>query len=59
MSRKQLKLINKARRKYGTIYPCARKENYDQCFTQINKKLYFWFNSQDQSTHIVSEEVRG
>lgn len=56
MSNEQKQLIKQARDKYGKIYPVARKKRLDQCFTTIDGKIYFWFNSKDHSTHIEKGE---
>jgi hypothetical protein len=55
MSDQQLLLINKAKTKYGAIYPCDGKKEWDECFTRVNGKVIFWFNSRDNSTHIEKE----
>jgi hypothetical protein len=48
------KMIAIAQNQYGNIAPCANR-TMDECFTIENGELYFWFNSSDNSTHIVHE----
>ncbi len=50
-------LIQKAKSKYGTIYPCGNTELFSDCFTKYNKKVQFWFNTEDESTHLVEESM--
>jgi hypothetical protein len=52
----QERLIDKAREKYGEIFPTATKSSFSQCFTSgADGKLIFWFNTADHSTHVVTE----
>jgi hypothetical protein len=55
MSDQQLKLIERAKAKYGVIYPCYGKSQWNECFTRENGGIIFWFNSRDHSTHIEKE----
>jgi len=50
-------LINKARERYRSIYPCHPKEDINECFTVEENKLLLWFNTEDNSTHLVSREL--
>ena len=50
MSKEQIGLIQKAKQKYGSISPCDLKK-LSECFSIYNGKLYFWFNTSDNSTH--------
>jgi len=47
-------LIDKALEKYGKIYPCENKKIED-CFTQEEDLLIFWFNDDSGSTRIVTD----
>ena len=48
-------LIKKAEKLFGKIYPCLNKNNLDECFTSTKDNgLIFWFNTEDNSTHMVS-----
>ena len=51
------KLIREAKRKYKSIFPCSRTEKFKDCFTLYGDKLYFWFDTADQNTHVVYEEL--
>jgi hypothetical protein len=48
------KMMTIAQNRYGTISPCTNR-TMDECFTIENGELYFWFNSSDNSTHVVRE----
>lgn len=51
-------LINKAVEKYTTIYPCRDKMSLAECFTMRENFLYFWFNTEDDDTHMISCELQ-
>ncbi len=51
-------LINKALEKYTTIYPCVDKTSLADCFTMSENILCFWFNSEDDDTHMISYELQ-
>jgi hypothetical protein len=55
------KLLLKALLKYQKIYPCGNKKNFSECFTTFGNNILFWFNTEDQSTHLLSEplEIKG
>jgi hypothetical protein len=48
------RLISKAQEIFIKIYPCGGKRDLTDCFTVIGNKLVFWFNTEDQSTHLLS-----
>ena len=35
---------------YGKIYPCIGRDTLRDC---VDEKGYFWFNSENNSTHII------
>ncbi len=45
-----------AHEKYSNIRYAAKCECLDDCFTEFNGNLIFWFTTDDNSTHIVKEE---
>jgi hypothetical protein len=51
------KMINKAKTLHDDIYPCSSKQDLDECFTVDEDTLIFWFNTKDNSTHILSEAI--
>lgn len=60
MSNIEMDLIRRAREKFTTIYPCSTKSSFDECFTRYGQKYVFWFNTGDNSTHVVmSDPVLG
>jgi hypothetical protein len=58
MGHLEKQLIDKATRKHKKIYPCALKENIGDCFTRDDGRLMLWFNTEDQSTHVVTTGVK-
>ena len=53
MGVKEKKLIKKAVHKYKKIFPCGGRKTFTECFTKAkDNKLYFWFDTEDQSTHV-------
>jgi hypothetical protein len=55
MDEKKLNLINKAQEQYGAIRPCDKKQ-WEDCFSTYDNKLILWFNSEDNSTHILQQD---
>ena len=53
MSDIKLGLMQKAIEEYEKIFPCGDITLLEDCFTQSQDKLFFWFNTEDNSTHIV------
>ena len=51
------KLVSQARSKYEEIYPCSDIEDLSECFTVIDNTVFFWFNTKDCSTHVLSAEI--
>ena len=50
-------LRQEAEEKHGKISLPGSKENLDQCYTEANGKLLFWFNIENKSTKILSREI--
>jgi len=48
------KLIIRAKETFKIIYPCGNKRDLSDCFTIIGNKLLFWFNTEDQTTHLIT-----
>lgn len=57
MGELEKKLIIQALGKHEKIFPCAHKESMTDCFTVIGNQLYLWFNTEDNSTHVVIEDL--
>ncbi len=55
MDKRKKALIKKAEQLYGEIFPCVNKASLDECFTTAaNDSLILWFNTADNSTHMVA-----
>jgi len=51
-------LIREAIDKHGKIFPPGHRENLDdECFTQQDNTLIFWFNIENNSTKTLMREV--
>jgi hypothetical protein len=50
-------MIRKAMNRYKNIAPCAKYRSLEDCFTVEEDKIYFWFNTEDKSTHVLSAEM--
>ncbi|MBN1602252.1 MAG: hypothetical protein JW915_11625 [Chitinispirillaceae bacterium] len=57
MSELENTLIDKAVALHQKIYPCAKKERFADCFTIHENRLFFWYNTEDQSTHVLYIDV--
>jgi hypothetical protein len=57
MSALQEKLIDQAREAYQQIFPCSSKRSFDECFTVFGSRCLFWFNTADNSTHMIAAEL--
>lgn len=51
------KLIQKAKKKYGKIFPCSYNRTFSECFTIHEDTLYFWFNIKGEYTHVVKKKI--
>ena len=58
MSEVELGLLKKALEAHEKIYPCGETSLLEDCFTKAGEKHYFWFNTEDDSTHVVEHTVK-
>jgi hypothetical protein len=58
MTELEQSLIRKASEIHDSIYPCPPRTDLAQCFTCDNNKVYFWFNTEDKSTHLVMADLK-
>ena len=57
MSELQHTMLKQARERYRTIFPCWPRGSFNECFTVEGDKLCFWFNTEDDSTHLEYVEM--
>ena len=57
MNELKYKMILEATKNYLTIYPCGNKTRLEDCFTMNGDQLLFWFNTEDQSTHLITKPL--
>ena len=51
------KMISKAVELYTDIYPVITKHDLGECFTTEGNMLVFWFNTADESTHVLTTKI--
>jgi hypothetical protein len=57
MNKLKQKMIKQARDRFTRIAPCATRETLDESFTVEKNNIYFWFNTEDKSTHVLAEKI--
>lgn len=50
-------MINEAKNNFTKIYPCGNNKDLDDCFTTYENQIFFWFNTDDDSTHVISKSL--
>lgn len=55
MNELKTKMIRKAEKLHKKIYPCAQKTQLEDCFTKGKDCIFLWYNTEDNSTHVISE----
>ena len=53
LTEQQLQLIDRAKAQYGEISYCGKAESWNECFTEDDGELCFWFNDSDGNTHMI------
>ena len=59
MNELKKRMIRKAVQQYKKIYPCGQKRSFAECFSLLGNNLVFWFNTEDQSTHLITRTFGG
>lgn len=57
MNKVKEQLINKAKDRFKKIFPCPTTKTLRESFTIENDNIYFWFNTEDKSTHVLAEKI--
>lgn len=57
MNEIQDELIETALAQFRRIFPCGNKSKIEEGFTVEGQHLLFWFNTEDNSTHLLSREI--
>lgn len=57
MNEIQKRMIDRARKQYKQIKPCGDNNNLYECFTIEGNLVFFWFNTPDKSTHVLTEKL--
>ena len=58
MGRVEKSLIKQARSEYKKIFPCPHRGKLEHCITRDEERVYLWFNTEDQSTHVLMKKIR-
>ena len=58
MSEYKQNLIREALNRYEKIYPSGKIVDLSECFTEYDDTLYLWFNTEDDSTHVVTLNMK-
>lgn len=46
-------LIKQAKKRHSKIYPCGKMTSLRECFTELEDRMLFWYNTKDRNTHVV------
>jgi hypothetical protein len=57
MNEMKYDILLRAIDRYERIYPCSDRNDFNECFTVEDGRLLFWFNTEDQSTHVMSARM--
>jgi hypothetical protein len=57
MNELKQKMILRAKKQYKQIHPCTSKKSFRDCFTVEKDRMIFWFNTADETTHILMQEL--
>lgn len=57
MNELKTNMISKAVELYSSIYPVKTKRELAECFTTEGNLLVFWFNTADESTHVITSQI--
>ena len=50
-------MLRAARERYRDIFPCSNKQDLSECFTVEENRVYLWFNTADNTTHLMFREM--
>lgn len=50
-------MIEQALQQHSIIFPCGDRNDFTECFTQCNDHLVFWYNTADNSTHVMMRKI--
>ena len=47
-------MVQEAQSTFGKVHLCKRCRTLDDSFTMFDNQLIYWFNTEDDSTHIIT-----
>ncbi len=59
MSRQKRILLKKAAGCFKKIRPVGGRRSFEDCFTCVEGRLCFWFDTPDHSTHVLMMNASG
>jgi len=57
MNELKKKMVQNAEAKFNEISPCFPLTELNDCFFVEGNTIYFWFNTQDNSTHLECMDI--
>ena len=57
MDEKKKNLMKRAQDRHCNIFPCGKNKDLHDCFTTYGDLLLFWLNTEDETTHLMSEKI--
>ena len=57
MNELKQQMIQKAVKKHSNIFPCSSCRTFEECFTVESNNVIFWYNTEDNSTHLMVEKL--
>jgi hypothetical protein len=57
MNELKQKMIRTAKGQYQAIFPCSEKKSLGDCFTIEENRIFFWFNTADETTHVLTQDI--
>jgi hypothetical protein len=53
LAERKHQMIRQALDEHREIFPCGGRVGLGECFTIHREKVLFWFNTRDDSTHVL------
>ncbi len=57
MNEIKYRMITEAIENYNSIFPSGNNASLEDCFSINGDQLFFWFNTEDQSTHLIVKSL--
>jgi hypothetical protein len=57
MNQLKRKMIQRALKTHKRIFPCSSRSDLGECFTQLDDRVLFWYNTEDKTTHVMARRI--